>query len=198
MEVKFSVYDFKDIMKICGSVTATTEKDKPRCQYIDLYFDPADHSCTACGCNGYQLSTVKVRCEYRDIPFDYHLLIPPMKVVPRTKTVKINIDEDGYSVAFIDEDEDILKAVSSPFTDVEPMDYKALISSMRTHIEKYNHGEGAYCICVNPRYLITALESLKSCDSVYLNFSDRVHAFTVRPGDDSVAAEAFILPVRHA
>lgn len=193
---KFNVYSWRDIMRICGGVASTSSKDKIICQYIDLCFKTVE--CVAYGSNAYQVSRVSVPCEIKDLPDGYHLLIKPMKIPSGTKFVEIHIDQANkkFDIAFIDADDDIRDAAVCEFFDGDPMDYEMFYKRSHESIDKYGHGEGKYCISVNPRYLITALEGLKSCDHVILNFADRTDAFSIRPWDDSIDAEALVLPVR--
>lgn len=196
---KMTVYQWREIMRVCGSVMSNYESDRPALRYIDLCFrDGFIGYHVAYGSNGYQISRVIFQCDTDDIPFGYHLLIPAMKTPAGTRSVEIHLDDDEkeYDIAFLDEDNDIIGAVHSPFADANPLDYKSFFKNAHENFDQYNYGEGKYCIAVNPKYLLSALEGFKSCDNVILNFGSSVQPFTICPGDDSMNAEALILPVR--
>ena len=196
---KMTVYQWREIMRVCGSVMSNYESDNPALRYIDMCFhDEFGGYHVAYGSNGCQISRVIFQCDTDDIPWGYHLLIPAMKTPARTRSVEIHLDDDAkeYNIVFLDEDNDIISAVRSQFADANPLDYKSFFKKAHENFDQYNHGEGKYCIAVNPKYLLSALEGFKSCDNVILNFGSHVHPFTIRPGDDSMNAEALILPVR--
>ena len=196
---KITVYKWREIMKVCGSVVSNYENDNPALRFIALCFNrhiAGEHF--AYGSNGFQISRVTFYCDAGSIPWQFNLLIPPMKTPSGTRWVEFHINEEEkeFDIAFIDDDDDIISAVRSPFTDAVPLDYESFFEKTHENFDQYNHGEGKYCIAVNPKYLLSALEGFKSCDNVILNFGSHVQPFTIRPGDDSMNSEAMILPVR--
>lgn len=197
MDIKFTVYAWRDIMKICGAITLTCPKEMIICRYIDLRFESCE--CIAYGSNGCQFTRISVPCECRDVPWQYHLLVKPMKIPSGTKFVEIHIDQKNkkFDVAYIDAEDDIRDAVVCDFFDGDPFDYERFWQKTHDTLNQYNQGSGQYFICVNPKYLINALEGMKSCDRVIMNFGSCVDGFTIRPyDDDQPNIEAVIYPVR--
>ena len=197
---KMTVNQWRNIMRVCCPAITNYESDNPAIRYIDLCFQDESAGChVAYGSNGFIVSRVIFRCDTDDIPWHYHLLIPSMKTPARTRSVEIHLDDDAkeYDVVFLDEDNDIINALHSPFADAVPLDYKYFFKKAHDNFDRYNNSNGRYCIAVNPRHLMSALEGFKSCDNVVLNFGSSVQSFAITPGDDSMNAETLILPVRN-
>ena len=196
MVIKFKSNHFRDIMRICGPITSTCPDNREICHYISLvfYYDV----CEAYGSNGYQISKVEVPCILKNVYPRFTLLIPPLKVPPRTREVEIHVDEKEkeYELMYLDEESDVIGADKYKFFEGEPLDYESFYIRAQENFDKYNNGEGKYVISVNPKYLINALEGLKSCDSVIFNFGSAVEPFLIRSGDESVKTSALLYPVR--
>ena len=194
---KFHVQDWRDIMRICGSITATCPKNhRKECEYILFHVDGG--MCTAYGSNGFQCSKVTVDCMYSGLASP-SFMIRPIKAPAHTRMVEIHFSDVGPTcdIFFVDEDSDILDAVGCELGTCDPIDFEQFFQKAHDNFGRDNYGAGKYSIAVNPEYLMTALDGLKSCDSVVLNFGSPVEPFTIRPLDDSIKAEAFVLQVRH-
>lgn len=195
--VKFDIYAWRDIHRVCGTVTASCAIDRIICKYMDLHFTPVE--CTAYGSNGAQISKVIVRCEAKDIPFNYHLLIPPMRTPAHTRSVEIHIDDEEkeYTVIFIDAEDEIIYSQSFPFFDGEPLDYESFYKKTQDKFDSYSRdGQGKYFIAFNPKYLIAALEGMKNCEHVYLHFGSQVDPCMIRSDGEELVATALVYPVR--
>lgn len=197
MVAKFKVADWRDILRVCGTIAASNPKDRIVTQYLDFHFNGPE--CCVYGSNGAQISRIVVPCVNQDIPPEYRLLVPPMKIPARTRSVEIHID-DGikeYEVICLDSEDDVIDAVRSSFCACDLPDYGSFFDKVWKDIDVYNNGEGKYFIAVNPKYLMNALEGLKSCDHVILNFANRHQPFMIRPyGDEYIDVTAMVCPVR--
>lgn len=198
MVAKFSSQSWRDILRVCGSVSMSCPNENDVCRYLDLCF--IGTNCIAFGSNTYQVSRVSVPCEITDIPFDYHLLVLPEKVPPRSRFIELHIDEkkQEYTIVYIDGEDEEIDASIVPFFAGGRIDYEDIFSKAQEQIWEYNHGFGKYHIAVNPKLLMAALDGMKSCDSVIFNFAGINQPFTVRPfdDDDGLAAKALIFPVK--
>ena len=197
MVTKFAVADWRSIMRICGSISATCRPEQITCRYILLRFDVFE--CVAYGSNGTQITRISVPCTVSEVPAGYQLMVLPMKVPARTKFVELDIDEvsKNYTVSYIDEDNDIIDAQLCNFFDGEPMDYEYYCNKTQDTISQYGYGEGKYVTFINPKILINALDGFKSCDYVILNFADRFDPFTIRSyDDDRINTLAIVNPAR--
>ena len=141
MVIQYDISDWKNLMKVCGTVAASGNANRPALGYISVYADTFNNVTTCYACNGYQAGKLVIPCRLQDVPHNYRLMILPVKT-----------SQDG---------------------------------------------SGKYFIAVNPKYLISALEGMKSCKRVILNFAERNQAFTIRPfNDGSIDTTALVLPVR--
>lgn len=200
MVAKFDIYSWKDILRVAGTIAATSPKERVMTKYMDFHFPFPGNSATVYGCNIYQASKLTVPCETRDIPDDYHLLVLPQKVPPHTRSVEIHINagKKSYSLMYIDSENDIIDACDCEMIDGDPVDYESLFKKALDNFEREStDSSGKYYIVANPRYLMNALEGMKQCDSVILNFGNQVQPFTIRPwGDNDENITALVLPVR--
>ena len=199
MVAKFDVVHWRDVIRACNAVIATNDKDRILTKYMDFVFDLYDRSAVVYGSNGCMITRVTVPCEIKDIPKDYHLLIPPLKIPAHTKSIEIHIDEEKkeYTIIFIDSEDEIIDTFISDFVDGQPLDYESFYKKAQDNFESHSKdGTGKYFIAVNPKYLLAALEGLKSCDSVIMNFGSVVQPFTIRPYDGDIDATALVYPIR--
>lgn len=202
MVCKMNVYSWKDIMRTCAPCTASEKDARELLKYIDFFFK--DGIVTACGSNAFQISRVEItNAVIKDAPLmGFHLFIPPMKTPPHTKSVEIHVDEDAgkYTVIFLDDDTeeaDVLEAVEKECVRGEPMDFGSFFKKAQDNFDKTSRdGSGQYHIVVNTKFLLNALEGMKSQPTVIFNFGDPNNPFTIRPFGGDMDATALVYPVR--
>lgn len=197
--VTFSIEAWKGITKMCGSVVST-EKVRPALQRINI--SCMDNRYKAIGSNGYQISVAEGDCKMSVADEPLSLLIPPIKAPAKTRFVTFTPSAtfgplDVLTVQFFDEFMSCIELREEPvfnggYPDLENFAIKTALDS----IDKENHGRGQYMIVVNPRYLLTALESLKDCNAVVMNFGSLVQPFIIRPYDKEQDRMALVYPVR--
>lgn len=200
MVCKLDVDHYKDILRVCGPAVASQNDHRELLKYINLFIQ--QERVTAYGCNAYQISKITVPCTSEGVSiFDgFNLLIPPLKVIPHTKSVEIHIDEEKreYMIIFVDAEGDDLGATTNHFVEGQPMDYPSFFEMAQNNFDKCSSdGAGKYVIFVNPKYLLAAMEGFKSAPAVAINFANPYEFFSVRPLNDSMDAMALVLPVRH-
>lgn len=201
MVIKYDISDWKNLMKICGTVAAFGFRQRPILGYISIYADTVNNVTTCYACNGYQAGKLVIPCRLQDVPHNYRLMILPVKAPSHTRSVEIHIDGDkkSYIVIFIDDEDEIVGSTDDyDFFDGEPLDVEQFYKKAQEAFDKTSQdGSGKYFIAVNPKYLISALEGMKSCEIIIMNFAERNQAFTIRPfNDGSIDAAALVLPVR--
>ena len=188
-------YDWNDLVKICGKTC--DGKSRPSLGYV--YCEFVGDWCTAYAADGFRLSKLEFRCEKGiDLADVLILYLKPTRAPSGTKIVQLFVDQDKdqYDIVFVDGDEDVLESVTEPVPSfADPVDIPKIVKSCEENIDRYNHGQGQYCIAMNPKRLLAALEGFKSCDSVVLHFGGPYDAMMIRPRDD-LQARAFVLPMR--
>lgn len=196
MKIGFNVYDWKDIMKVCGSVAEVYEE---RIMLTYIKIDCDNGRFTAYGSNGFQLSRLCGRCEMDDnCPVSF--LLPVMKTPPKTAKVeimpKVEVLGGKTVLYFYDKNGNVTTTTDVEIPDGEYIDAANFFKRAEDGINLYNHGQGSYMVAVNPRYLMNALEGMKGCESVILNFASPVEAFMIRPYKEDLEASALVYPVR--
>lgn len=193
----FDVWSFKDIQKVCSPVLAETE-ERMTLTYMVLAF--TDDLCRAYGSNGYQVSRIEVPCKLsvKGLYTPEKVLLRPVKIPPKTKKVILSTDDpENVYITFYSADNTMTGDYTQPVLKAEPMEFEdKIIKPALENIDKYNHGEGAYMIAVNPEYLLNALAGMKDCESVIFNFASPVNSFTVRPYKGEQNITALVFPVR--
>ena len=193
----FDVWSFKDIQKVCSPVLAETE-ERMTLTYMVLAF--TDDLCRAYGSNGYQVSRIEVPCKLsvKGLYTPEKVLLRPVKIPPKTKKVILSTDDpENVYITFYSADNTMTGDYTQPVLKAEPLEYEdKIIKPALENIDKYNHGEGAYMIAVNPEYLLNALVGMKDCESVIFNFASPVNSFTIRPYKGEQNITALVFPVR--
>lgn len=195
MKACFSIYDYRDMYRICGTLALTTPEDHPAWQYLDLTFE-SDH-CTVYAANGVQLARMIIPCETKDIPYGYHIMVRPVKPTSHTKSIELHIDEGAgnYTIIFIDGEDEILDSITNPLCDLPFVGFDKLRERMETSLGV--DGCGNYSIAVNPKVLLRTLEGLKAYDKIIFNFADKHEPFRVFPvSDDNQDVECYVYPMR--
>lgn len=193
----FDVWNFKDIQKVCSPVLAETE-ERMTLTYMVLAF--TDDLCRAYGSNGYQVSRIEVPCKLsvKGLYTPEKVLLRPVKIPPKTKKVILSTDDpENVYITFYSADNTMTGDYTQPVLKAEPLEFEdKIIKPALENIDKYNHGEGAYMIAVNPEYLLNALAGMKDCESVIFNFASPVNSFTIRPYKGEQNITALVFPVR--
>lgn len=193
----FDVWSFKDIQKVCSPVLAETE-ERMALTYMVLAF--TDDLCRAYGSNGYQVSRIEVPCKLsvKGLYTPEKVLLRPVKIPPKTKKVILSTDDpENVYITFYSADNTMTGDYTQPVLKAEPLEFEdKIIKPALENIDKYNHGEGAYMIAVNPEYLLNALAGMKDCESVIFNFASPVNSFTIRPYKGEQNITALVFPVR--
>lgn len=193
----FDVWSFKDIQKACSPVLAETE-ERMTLTYMVLAF--TDGLCRAYGSNGYQVSRIEVPCKLsvKGLYTPEKVLLRPVKIPPKTKKVILSTDDpENVYITFYSADNTMTGDYTQPVLKAEPLEFEdKIIKPALENIDKYNHGEGAYMIAVNPEYLLNALAGMKDCESVIFNFASPVNSFTIRPYKGEQNITALVFPVR--
>ena len=193
----FDVWNFKDIQKVCSPVLAETE-ERMTLTYMVLAF--TDDLCRAYGSNGYQVSRIEVPCKLsvKGLYTPEKVLLRPVKIPPKTKKVILSTDDpENVYITFYSADNTMTGDYTQPVLKAEPLEFEdKIIKPALENIDKYNHGEGAYMIAVNPEYLLNALAGMKDCESVIFNFASPVNSFTIRPYKGEQIITALVFPVR--
>lgn len=193
----FDVWSFKDIQKACSPVLAETE-ERMTLTYMVLAF--TDDLCRAYGSNGYQVSRIEVPCKLsvKGLYTPEKVLLRPVKIPPKTKKVILSTDDpENVYITFYGADNTMTGDYTQPVLKAEPLEFEdKIIKPALENIDKYNHGEGAYMIAVNPEYLLNALAGMKDCESVIFNFASPVNSFTIRPYKGEQNITALVFPVR--
>lgn len=193
----FDVWSFKDIQKVCSPVLAETE-ERMTLTYMVLAF--TDNLCRAYGSNGYQVSRIEVPCKLsvKGLYTPEKVLLRPVKIPPKTKKVILSTDDpENIYITFYSADNMMTGDYTQPVLKAEPLEFEdKIIKPALENIDKYNHGEGAYMIAVNPEYLLSALAGMKDCESVIFNFASPVNSFTIRPYKGEQNITALVFPVR--
>ncbi len=193
----FDVWSFKDIQKVCSPVLAETE-ERMTLTYMVLAF--TDDLCRAYGSNGYQVSRIEVPCKLsvKGLYTPEKVLLRPVKIPPKTKKVILSTDDpENVYITFYSADNTMTGDYTQPVLKAEPLEFEdKIIKPALENIDKYNHGEGAYMIAVNPEYLLNALAGMKDCESVIFNFASPVNSFTIRPYKGEQNITALVFPVR--
>lgn len=193
----FDVWSFKDIQKVCSPVLAETE-ERMTLTYMVLAF--TDDLCRAYGSNGYQVSRIEVPCKLsvKGLYTPEKVLLRPIKIPPKTKKVILSTDDpENVYITFYSADNTMTGDYTQPVLKAEPLEFEdKIIKPALENIDKYNRGEGAYMIAVNPEYLLNALAGMKDCESVIFNFASPVNSFTIRPYKGEQNITALVFPVR--
>ena len=166
--------------------------------YMVLAF--TDDLCRAYGSNGYQVSRIEVPCKLsvKGLYTPEKVLLRPVKIPPKTKKVILSTDDpENVYITFYSADNTMTGDYTQPVLKAEPLEFEdKIIKPALENIDKYNHGEGAYMIAVNPEYLLNALAGMKDCESVIFNFASPVNSFTIRPYKGEQNITALVFPVR--
>ena len=196
MIIEFNVYDWRDIMRVCGP-TLGTDPNKEMLSYINVKCN--NNWFSAYGCSGYQVARVSVRCIMDAKLLDVSFICKPQKIPVGAARVQVLHDglPNKYTILYRDKKGCSLSAVQIEAPDGEMVDAEKIINSSLKNLDAYNYGEGKYMICVNPKYLMNALQGLKDCDAVIMNFGSRVQPFLIRPRDNSEKdVIELVLPIR--
>lgn len=201
--IKFDVWTWRDIMRVCGNVVSKNDARKAL-QYIRIRCE--NNRFTAVGANEFQVSTIEGSCEMKELWPMVEILIQPRKIPVKTKLVELipftNVSSENgvkvHTLCFYDKDMNVTGSWNEPVIMHEYISIDRVIKLARDNIDGYNHGEGAYTIAVNPRYLIAALEGMTDCNAVILNFGSRVQPFMIRPYDREQDRTALVFPFRIA
>lgn len=195
----FDIWSFKDIQKVCSPALADNE-DRITLTYMCLEF--TDGLCRAYGSNGFQVSKIEVPCKLsvKGLYSPVKVLLRPVKIPPKTKRVIISTDDpENIYITFYGPENDCVQTgeIVQPVLHAEPLEFEdKIIKPALENIDKYNHGQGAYMIAVNPQYLLAALAGMKDCDSVIFNFASPNNSFTIRPYEGEQNITALVFPVR--
>ena len=177
----FSVYAWRDIMKTCGPMIAIDEEDR-RIMLTYINIQCVDNRFTAYGCDGYHLARIRGKCDMMDkAPVSF--IIKPHSIPARTDKVRVSdIRPGSLAVAFLDKNARELEERKLTVDVGEVLDYEnKVIEPNLKNMDSYNHGEGQYMFVVNPRYLMDALQGVKTCQKVILNFGSQVQPVFIRP-----------------
>lgn len=196
MKITFDIYNYRDMIRVCGTLAMNAPPDHPAWQYLDLTFD--DHRCKVYGANGVQVARMYVPCQTDEVPFDYHLMIHPVKPTSHTKTVELYVDPSAgtYTLVFIDAEGEVLDSVTEPLCQLSPISFDDMYKRLEANLGV--EGTGNYTIAVNPKVLLRALESLKPYDKVIFNFASPVQPFRLFPYDCDQGVEYMVFPMRLA
>ena len=194
MIAKFDIYNYRDMYRNCGVLAAAAPEDHSAWRYLDLTFESS--RCVIFGSNGVQLARVVIPCEMHGIPYDYHIMIHPIKPTSHTKSVELHIDEatETYTIIFVDSEDEILDSVTESFYKAPPVGFDRLYKKLEENFGP--KGEGQYSIAVNPKVLLRTLEGLKGYDKVIFNFASIVEPFRVFPETDDQDIECMVYPMR--
>lgn len=191
MVIKFNYYDWRSMMKACGSIAKLTEREDSTTKYLHMRF--YDNRCTVFGASGFQFTRYVIPCDMgNDSYMDVTLLVSPEKMPAGTRKVEMHIDPGKmvYSIIYLDDLEDVLATTDHDFPEDVPIDIEKIYKRILDNTEHY-------FIVVDPKKLIAALEGLKSADKVILNFGTQVQPFLIRPyGGDQEELVAGVFPVR--
>lgn len=199
--ITFDVEDYRDMHRLCAEVTrATTNPDI--LHYIDLQFSNDNQDeVKAFASNTLQIHRINVPCiidpkHWGHLP--EHLYIFPGLVLPRhVKTVTLDWDENEYHLRAINAEGHERAAYDGPMISAPGMNYQAIEHKVIEDISAINRGDGRYSIVVNPKLLMNAMNGMKTCEKVVLNFGDPNKPFIVRPyGNEFLHACAIIYPIR--
>lgn len=199
--IKFDVWTWKDIMRVCGNAISDDDA-REMLHYIRIRCE--NNRFTAVGANAYQASTIDGDCDMKEQWPSVEILIRPQKTPPKTKMVELTPftnapGEDGVKVHmlyFYDKDMNVTGSWDEPIIEGKYINIDAVMKAAQHNIDQCNHGEGAYMIAVNPQYLMGALEGMKDCEAVIMNFGSNVQPFIIRPFKGEQNRTALVFPVR--
>ena len=194
MIAKFDVYNYKDMYRNCGVLAATAPEDHPAWRYLDLTFE-AD-CCTVYASNGVQIARICIPCAMTDIPFDYHIMIHPIKPTSHTKSVELHIDEstETYTVFFVDGEDEILDSITESFCKDAPIGFSKLYERLENNFGVT--GAGEYSFAVDPKVLLRALEGVKGFDKVVFTFASPTSPFRIFPPNVDQDITCMVYPMR--
>lgn len=192
VNISFRVWDFKHIMKTCGTIVDPKDsREMLRC--IRLRCE--GNICTAHSATGYQFARCVVPCILREAD-TIVLTILPVKIPKGTEMVDLTLTDGTVTVLFYDIVSNLIQTVVQHLPSGEYMDIDRVEKNALENIDQYNSGAGQYSICFNRKYLIAALNALDS-EGVRFNFASPVDPAMIRPIHDSQLDTAeFVLPVR--
>ena len=193
MKVTYDIYNYRDMIRVCGALAMTAPSDHPAWQYLDLTFD--DNRCKVYGANGVQIARMMVLCQTEEIPFDYHLMIRPVKPTSHTKTVELYIDPSAgtYTIVFVDAEGEVLDSVTEPLCQLQPVGFDDLYKKLESNLGV--EGTGNYTIAVDPKVLLRVLEAMKPYDKIIFNFASVHQPFRVFPCDCDQDVEYMVFPM---
>ena len=191
MKAKFTVWDWKEIMRCCGPCVSDNES------YYSLHFirlDFGQNWCQTYGADSYHVVKREVPCAATLLPtMPYTLFIRPMKTPAGTRSVILQEpDKDTLEVVFMGKDDAIIETVKQLREKVEDINVETFFQKTINNLR-----DEKYTIAVDPRYLMNALNAMKDRDSVILHFGTCVQPFMIMPYDDGdQLTQAIVLPMR--
>ena len=197
----FDVEDYRAMHRLCAEVTReTTNPDL--LQYIDLQFsnDNPDEV-VAYASNTFQVHRITLpviidQKHWGHLP-EHLFIMPGLRLLKGVHTVTLDWDDKEYHLRALTVDGTERSAFDAPMMSAVGMNYQSLERKVIDDISHCNHGDGQYSIVVNPKYLMEALNGLKTCDMVVLNFGDPNKPFIVRPyANEYFRACAIVYPIR--
>ena len=188
MTIQFTIWDWKDIQNIVGTVVSL---DDSRQMLHYVRFRCEDSRFEAVASDGFRLAKLNGKCVMSERTRT-ELLIPPLKAPPKTVSVMVsNVVEGKYVVYFYDKGGVMIDCCTLDIPNGEYPDFDSKF--LKPAIERRTE----YSIAVNPAYLLDALNGMKNQDTVILEFGTAYEPFIVHPyKTEDLDAMSLVLPVR--
>ena len=198
MEALFSVYDWRDMTRACGTIAAGYH-EYPELEYVRL--ELKWNKCTAYGADGYHAVKVTRDCRMTDTIMPYTVFLMSTKIPAGTKTVILATNDaddapgEAIKLTYKGKDNNVITVEEQP---VPPANVTGSTFSIEAFFQRTidNLRDERYTIAVNPKYLIDALSSMSDHEKVILHFGTMVQPFMILPAEDNPGEEAIVLPVR--
>lgn len=191
--IEFDIWTYHDMMNVCGTVISVDEARK-MLTFINVQCE--NNRFAAYGSDGYRVARLRGKCTMTNqAPVSF--LIAPQKAPAHTEHVWFEVKPDSLTIIFLDKKDRTLEKREQVIPAGETLDLEGkIIQPGLKNLDSYNNGEGMYMIVVNPRYLLDALQGVKDCKKVILNFGNAVQPFFIRPYRDDKEVLEMVYPVR--
>ena len=193
MLVKFSIYDWRDIIGFIGSATDQIGK-RELLRYVELKCE--NNRFSAFGADGYHIHQLRGKCEMsEDTPV--HVLFQPVKAPAKTAMVALflNVSPENHLICFYDKNNEMTGSENIPIVKDAPFGLEEKF--VKPNIDEL--AKRKYWIAVNPKHLVDTLSAMKDYEAVIMEFTEPVRPFVIHPyrpdeaGMDGLSIE---LPVR--
>ena len=158
VNITFRVWDFKHIMKTCGSII---DPKNPREMLQRIRLRCEGSICTAHSATGYQFARCLVPCILNGADMIDTTMLP-VKVPKGTELVQLTLTDGTVTVLFYDVTSNLIQTIVQHLSPGEYMDIDRVEKNALENIDQYNSGAGQYSICFNRKYLIAALNTIRS------------------------------------